>query len=249
MNIAIYGASNPIASDLLSFLSSQGHNVVAMSRSDKSMSFDLRHFASNRFSQFDLVLHLAHDYKAKSQDFDLILDQHTIFLEKNETPFLYFSSMSSHPDNESEYSYQKCQMEKVFSSFGHAVVRLGLVFSGRDSPETNRPIKQIRAVLRYVRFPMASAVNSPKFFLTSFQDIESTIASKLQRNDPASIQDVYSIGPLSGPELSLSLSKESGPRNVMTFPIDLVLKFMFLTPFYDKFLNLSKGMKTTPLNN
>jgi hypothetical protein len=213
------------------------------------MAFDLKHFASNNFSEFDLVLHLAHDYKAKTQDFELILEQHVNLLEKNETPFLYFSSMSSHQGNTSKYSHQKRQMEEVFSSFGHSVMRLGLVFSGEAVPETNRPIKQIGTVLRYVRFPIPSDVNSPKFFLTSFQDIQSSVLGKLQRNDPPAIQDVYSIGPLNAPELSLSVNKNSKPRKELNFPIGFVLKCTSHTPFYDKFLNLSKGMSTTASND
>jgi len=100
-----------------------------------------------------------------------------------------------------------------------------------------------------VRFPNPSELNSPKYFLTSFQVIESAILTILNQDNPASIQDVYSIGPLSGSELSIRISKRSGRCKTMTFPMDLVLKFIFHTPFYDKLLNLSQGMKTTPVDD
>lgn len=244
MNIAIYGASNPIANNLRNFLSCQGHKVVTFSRSDRSMLFDLKHFESNSFSGFDLVLHLAHDYKAKTKDFELILEQHINFLGKNETPFIYFSSMSSHPGNPSKYSRQKRQMEEAFSSFGHTVFRLGLVFSGQDAPETNRPFKQIGSVLRYVRLHTPNDVNAPKFFLTSFQDIQSSILSQLYRNEPPAIQDVYSMGPLIGSELSMTIYKKTTYRKMTNIPIGFLLKCTFHTSFYDKLLNLSKGMNT-----
>ena len=244
MNIAIYGGSGPLARNLSEFLNLHGHHVTTMSRRDNSMEFDLKAFASNDFSRYDFVLHLAHDYKANNRDFDVILTQHAALLKNNKTGFVYFSSMSSHGENTSRYSYQKQEMEKVFASFGQTVIRLGLVYSGENTPEKNRPIKQIAKVLHYLRFLSNDEKNSSMYYLTSFHDVEFKVLEILDKNIPISIQDVYSLGPLSASQLYSFIARNPSNLKISSFPIDLFLRLIFLSPVYDKFLNFVNGMKT-----
>jgi hypothetical protein len=170
-------------------------------------------------------------------------------LQRHETEFLYFSSLSAYSGNRSRYSKQKLALEALFLDYGHVVLRSGIILPSGTSAKL-RAQKQLLVFFKFLPFRLIDNERTTEYFLTDLSDVSKIISRVISRRSQK-IESVYSVGPIGIDDL---LALLGGKASFWKIPLRVsALKkcLQSLGPLFsdikmfDKVLNLCSGMSNS----
>jgi len=249
VKLAIYGQAGIIGKEIEKYILHDNFEVNILSRNHGSGIFSLQRFSENSFKDYDSVLFLAHDYGLKPTSFNKILIEVESCLQRHETEFLYFSTLSAYSGNRSRYSKQKLALEALFLDYGHVVLRSGIILPSESSAKL-RAQKQLLAFFKFIPFRLIDKERTTEYFLTDLSDVSKIISSVIARRSKK-IESVYSVGPISIDDLLTLLGGKASfwkiPLRVSTLKncLQSLGPLFSNVRIFDKVLNLSSGMSNS----
>lgn len=253
MKIAIYGQGGFIGSEIEKNFLRRNQKVNILSRRPGTDVFGLQEFSKNSFNNYDSVIFLAHDYDLKAKTFKDVLIEIELNLQRDETKFLYLSTLSAHDGNRSRYSRQKLILEDLFLKYGHVVLRSGIIIEAESSTKLRAKF-QLLVFFKYLPFRLTDKKARAEYFLTDLKYLSQIIIDVIIHRKHQN-GNIYTVGPI-GIESLLALL--GGKVYLWKMPLNLSAFKKFLqslapllgeSRIFDKVLNLISGMSNSSPNN